>query len=189
MRLLQELDKALGKLLDPRVRARVLADLQPTIKNLTDPALRKRVVTDPKLGVPVIGGIAVVLLGLGFLGGMQVGHSAPSASIQPSASATALPTISAPIELSGPGLGKTAPFHLSGNVKVEYNVVSACSYYGNIKRVDGAAYVDGIDVVSATQPKQGAAQLRNVPAGEYYLEMITGAPKGCVWYVTFRASA
>jgi hypothetical protein len=153
----------------------------------------KRIGADPKMATRLLAGVGVLLIVLILLVGLDLGArmtAAKTSSKTAAPTATAVGTgITTPIELSGPGLSKTAPFHLAGNLRVEFNVVNACAYYGNLKRVDGTAYVEGIDLVTATQPAQGAKQLHKVPAGEYYFEMIAGAATGCVWYVTLRPAA
>jgi hypothetical protein len=189
----QEVQRRLQTLNDPAWRAGVKAELQRGGATFTDPKLRKRLIADAKMGWPIVGAAAVVLVGVGVLLGLGLGHSNSRMSGTPVA-ATATATSSAatksgPVELSGPGLGKTSPFHLSGNYRVEYNVVNSCSYFGSLKRVDGKAYLSGLNLVAAAQPGQGAKQLSNVPAADYYFDMIAGASTGCVWYVTFKPAA
>ena len=182
----QEVQRRLQTVNDPAWRAGVAAELQRGRQTFTDPKLRKRLVADAKLGWPIIGAAAVVLLGVGVLLGLGLGHSGSQMSGSPAAATTAANAKPVPVVLSGPGLSKTAPFHLSGNYRVEYNVVNACSYFGSVKRVDGKAYLGGLNLVVAAQPAQGAKQLSNVPAADYYFDMIAGASTGCTWYVTFR---
>ncbi len=189
----KEVQRRLQTLNDPAWRAGVLAELQGASQKFTDPKLRKRLIADAKLGWPIVGGAAVVLIGFGVLLGLGLAHSGGNKSGAPvAAAATATSSAAAksgPVELAGPGLGKTNPFHMSGNYRVEYNVVNACSYYGSLKRVDGQPYLSGLNLVVAAQPAQGAKQLSNVPAADYYFDMIAGAATGCTWYVTFRPAA
>ena len=184
----KEVQRRLQTLTDPAWRAGLTAELQQASQKFTDPKLRKRLVADAKLGWPLVGGAAVVLIGFGVLLGLGLAHSGGSKSGAPmAAAATTVKPVK--VELSGPGLGKTHPFQMSGNYRVEYNVVNACSYYGSLKRVDGKAYLSGLNLVAASQPGQGAKQLSNVPATDYYFDMIAGAATGCTWYVTFRPAA
>jgi hypothetical protein len=189
-------------LTDPKYASQTLAELKVRgAKVLSDvrtkgaPMLadfENRIGKDPKMATRMLAGVGVLLIVLIILVGLDLGARMTAKTVSRITTPTATPTapgISGPIELSGPGLGKTAPFYLTGNVRMEYNVVNKCAYYGNLKRVDGAAYVEGIDMVTATAPAQGAKQLRKVPAGQYYFEMIAGAATGCVWYVTFRPAA
>jgi len=187
----KELQRRLQTLKDPAWRAGLMAEMEQASQKLTDPKLRKRLVADAKLGWPIVGGAAVVILGLGVLLGLGLAHSGSRVNGTP-VSATATTTANAkpvPVILSGPGLLKTNAFHLSGNYRVEYNVVNACSYFGSVKRVDGKAYLIGLNLVAAAQPGQGAKQLSNVPSADYYFDMIAGASSGCVWYVTFKPAA
>jgi hypothetical protein len=188
----KELQRRLQSLKDPAWRAGLMAEMEQASQKLTDPKLRKRLVADAKLGWPIVGGAAVVLIGLGVLLGLGLAHSGGSRVNGTPVSATATTTANAkpvPVILSGPGLLKTNAFHLSGNYRVEYNVVNACSYFGSVKRVDGKAYLSGLNLVAAAQPGQGAKQLSNVPSADYYFDMIAGASSGCVWYVTFKPAA
>jgi len=189
----KEVQRRLQTLNDPAWRAGVVAELQRGGQTFTDPKLRKRLVADAKLGWPIVGGAAVVLIGVGVLLGLGLAHSGSKITGAPvAAEATATTSAAAksgPVVLSGPGLGKTSPFHLSGNYRVEYNVVNACSYFGSVKRVDGKPYLSGLNLVVAAQPAQGAKQLSNVAATDYYFDMIAGASTGCVWYVTFKPAA
>ncbi len=187
----KELQRRLQTLKDPAWRAGLMAEMEQATQKFTDPKLRKRLVADAKLGWPIVGGAAVVVLGLGVLLGLGLAHSGGSKSGAP-VSATATTAADAkpvPVILSGPGLLKTNPFHLSGNYRVEYNVVNACSYFGSVKRVDGKAYLSGLNLVAAAQPGQGAKQLTNVPSADYYFDMIAGASTGCTWYVTFKPAS
>jgi len=186
----KELQRRLQTLKDPAWRAGLMAEIEQASQKFADPKLRKRLVADAKLGWPLVGGAAVVLIGLGVLLGLGLGHSGSRTSGAPVAAvATATPGKPVPVILSGPGLLKTNSFHLSGNYRVEYNVVNACSYFGSVKRVDGKAYLSGLNLVAAAQPGQGAKQLTNVPSADYYFDMIAGASTGCVWYVTFKPAA
>jgi hypothetical protein len=189
----QEVQRRLKTLNDPAWRAGVAAELQRGTQTFADPKLRARLIADARMGWPIVGAAAVVLVGVGVLLGLGLGHSNTRVSGAPVAAATATTTAAdakpVPVVLSGPGLSKTAPFHLSGSYRVEYNVVNACSYFGSVKRVDGKAYLGGLNVVAAAQPAQGAKQLSNVPAADYYFDMIAGASTGCVWYVTFKPAA
>jgi len=184
----KELQRRLQTLKDPAWRAGLMTEMEQASQKFTDPKLRKRLVADAKLGWPIVGGAAVVLIGLGVLLGLGLAHSGSRVNGTP-VSATATTTANAkpvPVILSGPGLLKTNAFHLTGNYRVEYNVVNACSYFGSVKRVDGKAYLSGLNLVAAAQPGQGAKQLTNVPSADYYFDMIAGASTGCVWYVTFK---
>jgi hypothetical protein len=187
----KELQRRLQTFKDPAWRAGVMTEVELARQKFTDPKLRKRLVADAKLGWPIVGGAAVVLIGLGVLLGLGLAHSGTSKSGPPVAATatTTADTKPVPVVLSGPGLLKTSPFHLSGNYRVEYNVVNACSYFGSVKRVDGKAYLSGLNLVAAAQPSQGAKQLSNVPSADYYFDMIAGASTGCVWYVTFKPAA
>ena len=187
----KELQRRLQTLKDPAWRAGLMTEMEQASQKFADPKLRKRLVADAKLGWPIVGGAAVVLIGLGVLLGLGLAHSGSRVNGTP-ASATATTTANAkpvPVILSGPGLLKTNAFHLTGNYRVEYNVVNACSYFGSVKRVDGKAYLSGLNLVAAAQPGQGAKQLTNVPSADYYFDMIAGASTGCVWYVTFKPAA
>jgi hypothetical protein len=188
----KELQRRLQTLKDPAWRAGLVAEMEQASQKFTDPKLRKRLVADAKLGWPLVGGAAVVLIGLGVLLGLGLAHSGGSKVSGAPVSATATATANAKpvaVVLSGPGLLKTNPFHLTGNYRVEYNVVNACSYFGSVKRVDGKAYLSGLNLVASAQPSQGAKQLSNVPSADYYFDMIAGASSGCVWYVTFKPTA
>ena len=187
----KELQRRLQTLKDPAWRAGLMAEMEQASQKFADPKLRKRLVADAKLGWPIVGGAAVIILGLGVLLGLGLAHSGSRVNGTP-ASATTTTAANAkpvPVILSGPGLLKTNAFHLTGNYRVEYNVVNACSYFGSVKRVDGKAYLSGLNLVAAAQPGQGAKQLSNVPAADYYFDMIAGASSGCVWYVTFKPAA
>lgn len=178
-------------LTDPAWRAGLMVELGKVRQKFTDPKLRTRLIADAKLGWPIVGGAAVVLIGLGVLLGLGLAHSGSGVTGAP-VSATGTTTANAkpvPVILSGPGLLKTNSFHLSGNYRVEYNVVNACSYFGSVKRVDGKAYLSGLNLVAAAQPGQGAKQLTNVPSADYYFDMIAGSSTGCVWYVSFKPAA
>jgi hypothetical protein len=188
----KELQRRLQTLTDPAWRAGLMVELGKVRQKFTDPKLRARLIADARLGWPIVGGAAVVILGLGVLLGLGLGHSGSSKVSGAPVSATATTASAAkpvPVVLSGPGLLKTNPFHLFGNYRVEYNVVNACSYFGSVKRVDGKAYLGGLNLVAAAQPGQGAKQLSNVPSADYYFDMIAGASSGCVWYVTFKPTA
>jgi len=187
----KELQRRLQTLKDPAWRAGLMTEMEQASQKFADPKLRKRLAADAKLGWPLVGGAAVVLIGLGVLLGLGLAHSGSRVNGTP-ASTTATTTANAkpvPVILSGPGLLKTNAFHLTGNYRVEYNVVNACSYFGSVKRVDGKAYLSGLNLVAAAQPGQGAKQLTNVPSADYYFDMIAGASSGCVWYVTFKPAA
>jgi hypothetical protein len=185
----KELQRRLQTLKDPAWRAGLMAEMEQASQKFTDPKLRKRLVADAKLGWPIVGGAAVVLIGLGVLLGLGLAHSGSKVSGTPVSATATTASAAKPVILSGPGLLKTNAFHLSGNYRVEYNVVNACSYFGSVKRVDGKAYLSGLNLVAAAQPGQGAKQLSNVPAADYYFDMIAGASSGCVWYVTFKPAA
>jgi hypothetical protein len=170
---------------DPELRKRLLKDSQVGIRMLTD--FKTRLLADPKLSTRLLGSVAVLLVVLIVLVMVDIASHGAAAKQQVKAATPTPATSPAQIELWAYGQSKTAPFHLSGNYRVEFNMVTACSYYGSIKRVDGRAYLDGIDVVTVTKPGPGAVAMHHVPAADYYLEMIT--PTGCLWYVTLRTAA
>ena len=106
------------------------------------------------------------------------GASPPADSPAPDSPSTAP---EAPRTLSAKGSGNTVKFnHAGGDYTVTYNFSKSCFYGAYLWQ----SPYQGTDLVSGTGPLKGTTNTYGVPAGSYYIHMISGSAPDCPWTIT-----
>ncbi len=123
-----------------------------------------------------------------------VGQSLPTIVPTPGTTAalttTPTATSAAPVTISGHGISKSKPFHLSGNYAVTWTAQassrSGCFNGATLKRVDGTFMYETLDndIFNDSQKHSGSTNLYNLDDADYYID----ASSGCEWSYTFTAS-
>jgi hypothetical protein len=90
-------------------------------------------------------------------------------------------------EISFSGLGETSGTEkatFAGSYKVNWKTEGNCYYSGDLKGGELASF-DYINAFSVQDPAEGTSNLYDIPAGQYFLKVITGPTPMCPWSVTF----
>ncbi len=82
------------------------------------------------------------------------------------------------VTMAADGDGNSAQFHLEGDYAVSWQTTGDCSYYADL---EGASH-EGL--FSASAAATGDGFVYSMPAGNYYVQMITGPVPRCPWTVT-----
>lgn len=84
-----------------------------------------------------------------------------------------------PVTLSGEGEGATAKVALAGDYVVSWSTAGSCFYSASL---DGDV---AQEVFSASAATTGTNNVYGIPAGDHYLDVITGPAPSCGWTATF----
>jgi hypothetical protein len=67
---------------------------------------------------------------------------------------------------------------LEGDYEVEWQTYGDCVYYADLS--------SGSDIFSADAVLKNTTYIYGIPAGNHFVEVITGPAPSCPWFITFR---
>jgi hypothetical protein len=91
------------------------------------------------------------------------------------------------VTISGTGIQKSAPFHLTGSYSVSWSAQAAtdigCAHAAFLARTDGTSTLEMLvnQMISDAQPHSGSTNVYNLADAQYYIN----GTSGCTWSFTF----
>jgi hypothetical protein len=121
-------------------------------------------------------------LGIGFIALVVVGAFLPDESATSSTATVSTESkITKPrtmVWFSGDGdVESTKKEFLQGDYRVEWKTYGDCVYYADLS--------SGNDIFSADAALENTTYLYGIPAGNHFVEVITGPAPSCPWMITF----